>query len=117
MECLTKDHTWVREYAKSLSAEQVKQHPYRHVLTKAVGAENTVSADTVESDFGAGDILLLCSDGLHGEVSAEAISAALARHESLEDTAAALIQSALGRGAPDNLTIVLVRGLGDETAD
>ena len=117
LECLTKDHTWVREYAKSLSAEQVKHHPYRHVLTKAVGAESTVSADTVESDFGVGDILLLCSDGLHGEVSAEAISAALASNESLEDTAAALIQSALGRGAPDNLTIVLVRGLEDETTD
>ncbi|MCY4597524.1 MAG: protein phosphatase 2C domain-containing protein [Bryobacterales bacterium] len=115
LECLTEDHTWVREYAQSLSPEQVKHHPYRHVLTKAVGAESTVNADTVEADFTAGDILLLCSDGLHGEVSAEAISEALASDASLESKAAALIQSALGRGAPDNLTIVLVREPEDET--
>ena len=117
LECLTNDHTWIREYAESLSAEQVKRHPYRHVLTKAVGAESTVDADTVEADFGAGDILLLCSDGLHGEVSAEVISAALASNESLEDTAGVLTRSVLERGAPDNLTIVLVRGVGDETTD
>lgn len=115
LECLTKDHTWVSEYAKSLTPEQLRHHPYRHVLTKAVGAESTVNADTVEADFGAGDILLICSDGLHGEVSAEVISAALASDASLEGKAATLIQSALGRGAPDNLTIVLIRRLEDET--
>ncbi len=109
LECLTQDHTWVREFASSLSPEQLALHPYRHVLTKAVGAESTVNADTVEADFRPGDVLLLCSDGLHGQIPAEAIATALSSGANLEDKAANLIRSALARGAPDNVTVVLVR--------
>lgn len=115
LECLTTDHTWVQDFASAmdLSRDQLKHHPYRHMLTKAVGTEGVVGADTVEAEFGPGDILLLCSDGLHGVLSSEAILGALETGETLQEKAAALIDATLARGAPDNVTVLLI----EEAAD
>lgn len=110
LECLTTDHTWLNEVVPAIEPDQAKQHPYRHVLTKAVGAEDAVGADTVEAEFGPGDILLLCSDGLHGVLSPEDIAGALAGGASLQEKAEALVAGTLARGAPDNVTVVLVAG-------
>ena len=111
LEQLTADHTWVTAIAEAsgLSEAELKNHPKRHVLTKAVGAEYKVAADTVASDFDAGDILLLCSDGLHGVTSPEVIASTLERDGSLQDKVQWLIDATLRLGAPDNVTVVLVR--------
>ncbi len=111
LEQLTADHTWVSAIAQAsgLSEAELKNHPKRHVLTKAVGAEYKVAADIVASDFHAGDILLLCSDGLHGVTSPDVIASTLERDGSLQDKAQWLIDATLGLGAPDNVTVVLVR--------
>ena len=108
---LTSDHTWVSAIAEAsgISESELQNHPRRHVLTKAVGAEYTVAADTVESDFNPGDILLLCSDGLHGVTSPDVIASTLNREGSLQDLAQWLIDATLKMGAPDNVTVVLVR--------
>ena len=113
---LTEDHTWIRELAtsKGVSTEQFRKHPYRHMLTKAVGAEPVVGAETTVAEFGPNDILLLCSDGLHGVLEDEEIAAALAMGGSLEEMAQALIASTLHHGAPDNVTVLLVRHPGGE---
>ena len=111
LEQLTADHTWVNAIAEAsgLSEAELKDHPKRHVLTKAVGAEYSVGADTVVSEFGLGEILLLCSDGLHGVASADVIASTLARDGSLQDKAQWLIDATLMLGAPDNVTVMLVR--------
>lgn len=117
LECLTEDHTWIRDIAgaQGVRPEQLKSHPYRHMLTKAVGAEPVVGADTVEADFGADDILLLCSDGLHGVLAHQEVSDALGGGESLKEKARGLIEATLARGAPDNVTVLLVRHPGGDS--
>ncbi len=114
LECLTQDHTWLSEIAKNTgqSPERLKHHPLRNMLTKAVGVEPVVGADRVETGFEPGDILLLCSDGLHGVLPAEIITRVLADTLGLQDKLQALIDETLGLGAPDNVTVVLVRHTG-----
>ena len=116
LEQLTADHTWVSAIAKvsGLSEAELRNHPKRHVLTKAVGAEYTVAADTYVSEFEPGDILLLCSDGLHGVTSPDVIAATMQREGSLQDKAQWLIDETLTLGAPDNVTVMLVRHAGPE---
>ena len=111
LEQLTADHTWVNAIAEAsgLSEAELRNHPRRHVLTKAVGAEYSVAPDTVVSEFGLGEILLLCSDGLHGVTSPDIIASTLARDGSLQDKAQWLIDATLKLGAPDNVTVMLVR--------
>lgn len=111
LECLTEDHTWVREFAAAtgMSPEELAHHRYRHMLTKAVGAEESVGADTVDASFGPGDVLLLCSDGLHGVLPADAIADCLKGDSAVQEKAEALIDATLQRGAPDNVTVVVVR--------
>ena len=104
---LSTDHSWVEEYGGDLTAEQIKAHPYRHVLTRALGVDPVAFTDTSRAPFGPGDILLLCSDGLHGVVSDEMIAELLARGSSLPERASALIDAALERGGPDNVTVAL----------
>lgn len=111
LEQLTADHTWVNAIAEAsgLSEAELRNHPRRHVLTKAVGAEYSVAPDTVVSEFKLGEILLLCSDGLHGVTSPDMIASTLARDGSLQDKAQWLIDATLKLGAPDNVTVMLVR--------
>lgn len=110
LECLTTDHTWVQDFASAtgLSQDELKHHPYRHLLTKAVGTEPVVGADTVEADFGPGNVLLLCSDGLHGVASSEVIVGALESGQTMREKASALIEATLSLGAPDNVTVLLI---------
>lgn len=119
LECLTKDHTWVREFsdASGVSLEQLKDHRYRHVLTKAVGAEELVGAETVDAEFRPGDILLLCSDGLHGVLSADVITQCLECDSAAQEKAEALISATLECGAPDNVTVLVVRHPGEEDGE
>ena len=116
LECLTEDHTWLREFAAAtgMSEEQLAHHRYRHMLTKAVGAEDSVDADTVDATFGPGDTLLLCSDGLHGVLPAEVIADCLKGDATVQEKAEALIDATLERGAPDNVTVIVVRHPDDE---
>ena len=111
LEQLTADHTWVNAIAEAsgLSEAELRNHPRRHVLTKAVGAEYSVAPDTVVSEFKLGETLLLCSDGLHGVTSPDIIASTLARDGSLQDKAQWLIDATLKLGAPDNVTVMLVR--------
>lgn len=109
--CLTTDHSWVNEVGRGLGLtdKQLKTHPFRNVLTKAVGSEDLVSVDQIEIEFAEGDTLMLCSDGLHGVAGETALANALNEHSGIKDQAGALIEASLERGAPDNVTVVLVQ--------
>lgn len=108
--CITTDHSWVNEVGRGLglSDEQLRTHPYRNVLTKAVGAEDRIDVQKLEIDFQPGDVLLLCSDGLHGVSGDRTIQDVLRNGGGLRDRCEALINATLERGAPDNITAVLV---------
>lgn len=107
---LTRDHTLVQDLvsAGELSAEEALSHPKRHVLSRAVGAEEEgFLLDAIEDEVMPGDVFLLCSDGLTGLVADEEIGEHLAAAPP-EHVARALLDLALARGAPDNVTIVVV---------
>lgn len=114
---LTDDHSVVAELVRrgSLSEEEAERHPHRNVITRALGAEPDVKVDTYEHPLEDGDVLLLCSDGLYGEVPDADIAQELAQARSLEEAAAALVARANANGGSDNVTVVLARvGTGPE---
>jgi len=110
LEQLSDDHSLVAEMVRDgrLSAEEAVTHPHRSILSRALGTEALARIDEFEVDLRAGDVLLLCSDGLSGAVPPEAIRKALGRADP-DDAAARLIAEARKHGGPDNITAVVLR--------
>jgi serine/threonine protein phosphatase PrpC len=90
-----------------LSAEDAIGHPMGHILSRAVGVREEVQVDRVVGDVQPGDVLLLCSDGLHGYVAEKEIARLLARG-SPERASEELVDLTLANGAPDNVTVVAI---------
>ncbi|MBI3666919.1 MAG: NUDIX domain-containing protein [Acidobacteria bacterium] len=110
---ITSDQTWVNQIGRGLglTEEQIQSHPFRHVLTMAVGARPQIEIQNYEMLLESGDRLLLCSDGLHGVVEERTLAGVLASDTSLPDKTATLITAARGKGGPDNITTVLVENV------
>lgn len=108
---LTQDHTLVDELVRrgKLTEEQAAEHPQRSIITRALGPEPDVDVDTVTYVVRAGDVLLLCSDGLTAMVSEERIAEILASVPSLEEAGERLIDEANAAGGRDNITVVACR--------
>ena len=109
---LTSDHTLVNEQVRAgaLSSQEARHHPARNILTRAVGSQEDVEADLVEWDLRAGDILLLCSDGLTTMAEdADILKVVLAHPDDPEAASRALVDLANERGGDDNVTVVLGR--------
>jgi protein phosphatase len=109
---LTTDHSLVAQLVANgqLSPEAARVDPRRNVVTRSVGIAPALEVDLARLDgpLRAGDTLLLCSDGLHGQVG-EGDLARLAAGESLERAARQLVDLANQRGGPDNITVALLR--------
>ena len=108
---VTADHSLVAEYVRQhiLTEEQAASARFRNVLMQAVGLTPEVRADIFEIAMVDDDVLLLCSDGLHGVVSDGAIRDTLLTNRDLQTAAASLIARANDRGGPDNISVVLAR--------
>jgi serine/threonine-protein phosphatase Stp1 len=106
---LTRDHTQVQEMLDRglLDEAGAKNHPMGHVLARAVGVQPQVIVDTISDTAEIGDIFLLCSDGLHGVLSREEISGIVGKFGL--QSAGKLVEACLERGAPDNVTVAIVR--------
>ncbi len=105
------DHSWVAEQVRAglLPPDAMRGHPKRNVVTRTIGFEPTVTADTGGPiSLGEDDALLLCSDGLHGPVTDEEMAKVIASPD-LERAARRLIDMANQAGGPDNITVVLGR--------
>jgi PPM family protein phosphatase len=111
MSRLTRDHSLVEELLAQgrLTPEEASQHPQRSVITRAVGPEATVEVDTQTARVRAGDVLLLCSDGLTSMVGEDQVERTVAGASSLEAAGRALIDAANEAGGRDNITVVLLR--------
>src|SRR5579885_1394892 len=110
LEQLTDDHSLVAELVRrgELSPEEAEVHPQRSVITRALGTDPDVDVDAFSLRTQAGDLFLLCSDGLSTMVDGETIAALLTRHRhDLHAAARALIKEANDRGGDDNITAVL----------
>jgi serine/threonine protein phosphatase PrpC len=108
---LTHDHTLVDEQVRMglISRADVASHPKRHMLTRSLGGEMFVAADTITVNLLPGDVLLLCSDGLHGYVGDQAIEQTLTSTLNLDEAAAALVAAANAAGGYDNVSVQLIR--------
>ena len=91
-----------------MQPEEAEKHPMAHVLSRAVGVQGTVSADKFGMEALPGDMFLLCSDGLTRVVSEPEIAAELAMGNAQVATDT-LLEMTLDRGAPDNVSIIVVR--------
>jgi serine/threonine-protein phosphatase Stp1 len=107
---ISRDHSLVQELvdAGMLEAERAEHHPNANVLTRAVGATVPLKVDTVSGRLESTDVFLLASDGLTRLVSENEIAAAFS-DASIDDAADKLLDLALSRGAPDNVTFVIAR--------
>jgi protein phosphatase len=108
---LTQDHSLVDELVRrgKLTEEQAAEHPQRSIITRALGPEPDVEVDTWTYPARAGDVVLLCSDGLTSMVSEQRVTAILSEPDNLDDAADALIREANEAGGRDNITVVLFR--------
>jgi protein phosphatase len=110
---LTKDHTLVNALIKEgvLSAEEARTHEQRNVLTAALGSESSPIAGEFAGapiPLRPGDTLLMCSDGLHGQVTDQEMGSAV-DSQPLSDACRGLVELAKQRGGPDNITLQLLR--------
>ena len=106
---LTDDHSLVAELMKSgkLSAEEAETHPQRAVITRALGTDPDVDVDAFAVRAEAGDVFLICSDGLTTMVDDDEILGLLERHrEDLPRAVKALVAAANRHGGEDNITVV-----------
>lgn len=107
---LTRDHSLVQDLiaAGMLDPSEAETHPNANVITRAVGASETLKVDLIGGVAFSGDIFLLASDGLTRLVSqVEILSTLYAKP--LDEAADKLIEMVLARGAPDNVSIVIVK--------
>lgn len=112
---ITIDHTEVNEMiAKGyIDISQVETHPAANVVTRAVGAEQSLAIDRIDGTTSPDDLFLLCSDGLNKELNSREIENLLST-ENLIDSSKALMHSALLRKARDNVTLIIIHVTKDE---
>lgn len=108
---LTRDHSLVAElYLKgAISYAQVKDHPYRHVVTRAVGAKPYVTTSAQLVDIGRGDTVFICSDGLSNMVSDQQLMEHMREYGSdVTRLGETLVDRANKAGGRDNITLVAI---------
>ncbi|KEC69554.1 phosphatase [Rhizobium leguminosarum bv. phaseoli CCGM1] len=108
---LTRDHSVVQELLDDgrLSPAAAWQHPQAHVVTRAIGASDHLVVETAEVSLYPGDVLILCSDGLTDCVADAEIAALTNALSTPAATCQRLIDAALDNGAPDNVSVIVVR--------
>ncbi|MEM7246864.1 MAG: Stp1/IreP family PP2C-type Ser/Thr phosphatase [Acidobacteriota bacterium] len=109
---LTSDHSWVNEQMKLgvLTKAEARNHPYRNVVTRALGGREVIKADLACEKLQPNDIILLCSDGLNSMIDDDRIlEIILGQTDDLEACCQALVEAANNAGGDDNISVVLTR--------
>ena len=107
---ITRDHSLVEEMVDrgTLTQEQARTHPQKNVITRAIGIASEVKSDVFEGAIKKGEFILLCSDGLTNIISDEEILRFFEKDAEPETICAGLMDLALERGAPDNVTTAVL---------
>lgn len=108
---VTRDHSLVEEMVRkgAITRDQAKIHPQRNLITRALGIEESVMGDIFFPEVKRNDLLLLCSDGLSNTVTDDEILKIIQKNKALDAIGNTLLELALSRGAPDNVTIGILR--------
>lgn len=107
---ITRDHSVVEDMLLmgEITPEQAMNHPSRNLITKAIGTERYISGDVFECSIEQGEKILLCSDGLTNLLAEQELFACIDDGSDLKDICTSLVKMAIDRGAPDNVTVVLI---------
>lgn len=116
IEQVTVDHSLVEEMIRmgGIDRATARTHPDKNIITRAIGAGDTVEADFFYLELNSGDIVLLCSDGLTNMVEDDAIYRILKNGTSLKERAEELIRTANANGGKDNISVIIMEPLIDE---
>ena len=108
---ITVDHSLVEEMvlAGTLDQKNARRHPDKNVITRAIGAEDTLEIDFFFFFFSDGNIVLMCSDGLTNMVEDSEIEEILGSSKSLEEAGSVLLSKANENGGADNISVLLVK--------
>ena len=108
---ITKDQSFVQRLidAGRMTKKEAEMSEHRNIILQALGPEEKVVTDLYYLPLESGDVLVLCSDGLSNQVSAEEIGRIARGSRRPEEICEALIEEALQTGAPDNVTVVVAR--------
>jgi protein phosphatase len=108
---LTRDHTVVNEQVRLgiISREEAARSESRHLLSRSLGSELFVNVDVEEHQVLVGDVLVLCSDGLHSSVTSSEIAAVTSHGGDLAAAARRLVDIANQRDGSDNISVQLIR--------
>jgi len=111
LEGITEDHSLLNDFRKSLSLtpEEEKKFPHKNIIVRALGMKTTVDVDLRIMPPRAGDLYLLCSDGLTGEVEDPEIERVLREETSLNKACQRLVQTANNAGGRDNITVIVFK--------
>ena len=112
---ITKDQSLMQRLieAGELTPEEAEQSERRNIILQALGPEPTVKIDLTHQPVRRGDVLVLCTDGLSGQVRKDEIAQIVTEERDLEAAGQLLIDRANANGGPDNITVVLARLEGD----
>lgn len=105
---ISEDHTYVNTLIKNgtISKEEARYHEKRNVITRAVGGEESIDPDFFQLPLREGDIFLLCTDGLYGEVDEVEMARILSKDETMSEMCSELVLSANRHGGKDNITAI-----------
>lgn len=112
---ITRDHSLVEEMVRmgGIDRETARSHPDKNIITRAIGASETVKVDFFTVELKKGDIVLMCSDGLTNMLEDEEIRVILSGQRDIEEKAEALVKAANNNGGRDNIAVILIEPFAD----
>lgn len=113
---ITRDHSLVEEMVRmgGIDKEAAKNHPDKNIITRAIGARDTIEIDFFHEELKNGDLVLLCSDGLTNMLEDEEIGRILKSQSTIEERAGKLIEAANSNGGKDNITVIIIDVFAEE---
>lgn len=113
---ITRDHSLVEEMVRmgGLDRKLARNHPDKNIITRAIGARDTVEIDFFHEELSSGDIVLMCSDGLTNMLEDEEIGRILKGSGSLEEKAEKLVAAANNNGGKDNIAVIIIDMFAEE---
>ncbi|MBR1851851.1 MAG: Stp1/IreP family PP2C-type Ser/Thr phosphatase [Lachnospiraceae bacterium] len=111
---ITEDHSLVEEMVRAgtISSEEARNHPDKNIITRAIGAMDTVEADHFSVELQDGDIVLMCTDGLTNMLEDEEIRMIMEGGRDIVEKAQLLVDAANAHGGRDNISVVLIEQTG-----
>ena len=113
---ITKDHSYVQEMVRlgEMDEETAKAHPDKNIITRAIGVGKEVAIDFFEEEVKAGDVILMCSDGLTNMEEDDVIRNIINGQRDIAEKAEKLVETANRNGGKDNITVVVIEPFSDE---